>query len=272
MNMNGMFGRERSRMNQDYEETALFEHKFWLKVLGDHSQFLLDALVPKEKEDIQMAMYFVEKFDGLLNNVHTVDLISFAKDAKQAAESIRQFKLSIMQRQLEGKIVIHFTPTFINHMVNEVEEYIKILGYLVKGEVPPIFHELHYHLVWLTDAAGHAGSIAGELDLVEKRLKEKSELYMKHFEQFYLKAIEMTGYLRTELKNFPVLKKFTKDVSLEMNLFSHFLRELEELELSEQILSSLSARMADHMAREECYYLLKLAQASGLEIPKCNPL
>lgn len=259
-------------MNQIYEESALFEHKFWLKILGDHAQFLLDALTQKEKEDIQKAMYFVEKFDRLLNHIHTVDLITLAKDAKQAAEEIRQFKLSIMQKLLEGKITIHFTPTFMNHMVNEVEEYIKVLEYLIEGEVPPVFHELHYHLVWLMDAAGHAGSIAGKLDLVEKRLKEKSELYVKHFEQFYFKAVEMTGYLRTELTSFPALKKFTKDVSLEMNLFSHFLHELEELELSELILSSLSARMADHMAREECYYLLKLAQASGLEMPKCNPL
>ncbi|MFF1995255.1 DUF2935 domain-containing protein [Bacillus mycoides] len=259
-------------MNQTYEESALFEHKFWLRVLGDHAQFLLDALAPKETADIQRAIYFVEKFDEYLSRINTVSLIEFAKDVRQLAEEIRQFKLSIIQKQLEGKIVIHFTPTFINHMVNEVEEYLTVLKYLIKGEVPPIFHELHYHLVWLTDAAGHAGSISGELDLVEKRLKEKSEMYAKHFEQFYLKAVEMTGYLRTELKHFPALKKFTQDVSLELNLFSHFLHEIEELELSEQILSSLSARMADHMAREECYYLLKLAQSSGLEMPKCNPL
>ncbi|KEK24265.1 DUF2935 domain-containing protein [Bacillus gaemokensis] len=258
-------------MDRIYEESALFEHKFWLKVLGDHAQFLLDALAPKETEDIQRAIYFVEKFDGLLSRIHTVHLVAFAKDAKQGAEEIRQFKLSIIQKQLEGKIGIHFTPTFINHMVNEVEEYITVLEFLIKGEVPPIFHELHYHLAWLTDAAGHAASISGGLDPVEKRLKEKSEMYAKHFEQFYLKAVEMTGYLRTELKNFPALKKFTKDVSLELNLFSHFLHEVEELELSEQVLSALSARMADHMAREECYYLLKLAQASGLEIPKCTP-
>ncbi|HEK9101747.1 DUF2935 domain-containing protein [Bacillus pfraonensis] len=259
-------------MNSTYQESALFEHKFWLRVLGDHAQFLLDALAPSEKEDIQKAMYFVQIFDRFLNNIDTVNLITFAKDAHEAAEGIRKFKLSIIRKQLEGKIKIHFTPTFLNHMVNEVEEYITVLEYLMKGEVPPIFHELHYHLVWLTDAAGHAGSISGGLDLVEKRLKEKCEEYEKHFEQFYLKAVEMTGYLRTELHSFPALKKFTKDVSLELTLFSRFLHELEELELSDQILTIISARMADHMAREECYYLLKLAQASGLEMPKCNPL
>ncbi|HDR3522071.1 DUF2935 domain-containing protein [Bacillus pacificus] len=259
-------------MERNYEDSALFEHQFWLKVLSDHAQFLLDALAPKEKEDIKKATYFVELFTNLLNKVRNVNLVEFSKEAEQAAKEIRMFKLNIIQKQLEGKITIHFTPTFINHMVNEVEEYITVLEFLKKGEVPPVFHELHYHLVWLTDAAGHAGSISGGLDLVEKRLKEKSEEFTKHFEQFYLKAVEMTGYLRTELHHFPALKKFTKDVSLELKLFSHFLHEVEELELSNEVLSTLSARMADHMAREECYYLLKLAQSSGLEMPKCNPL
>lgn len=97
-----------------------------------------------------------------------MNLITFSKEAERAAKEIRMFKLSIIQKQLEGKITIHFTPTFINHMVNEVEEYITVLEFLKKGEVPPVFHELHYHLVWLTDAAGHAGSISGGLDLVEK--------------------------------------------------------------------------------------------------------
>ncbi len=44
------------------------------------------------------------------------------------------FKLNIIQKQLEGKITIHFTPTFINHMVNEVEEYITVLEFLKKGK------------------------------------------------------------------------------------------------------------------------------------------
>ena len=79
----------------------------------------------------------------------------------------------------------------------------------------------------------------------------------------------MTGYLRTELHHFPALKKFTKDVSLELKLFSHFYMKLKNWD---NVLSVLSARMADHMAREECYYLLKLAQSSGIEMPKCNPL
>ena len=79
---------------------------------------------------------------------------------------------------------------------------------------PPIFHELHYHLVWLLDAAGHAGTISSNMDDVEKRLKEKSEQYKKHFNDFYLKAVEMAGFLRTNLSTFPALEKMNADVTL----------------------------------------------------------
>ncbi|MBL2480471.1 DUF2935 domain-containing protein, partial [Klebsiella pneumoniae] len=94
------------------------------------AQFLLDALAPKEKEDIKKATYFVELFTNLLNKVRNVNLVVFSKEAEQAAKEIRMFKLNIIQKQLEGKITIHFTPTFINHMVNEVEEYITVLEFL----------------------------------------------------------------------------------------------------------------------------------------------
>jgi hypothetical protein len=32
------------------EEEALFEHRFWLQILGDHARFILNALSPKEKK------------------------------------------------------------------------------------------------------------------------------------------------------------------------------------------------------------------------------
>jgi len=157
---------------------------------------------------------------------------------------------------------IHLSPTFINHMVNELEEYLLILSYLKQGKTPPIFHELHHHLIWLVDASGHAGAINDRLDGVEKRLKEKSSTFTKHVDQFYLKAIELAGYLRTNIHKFPALKRFNNEVEVEMGLFKTFLNELEEMELSAEVLGTFSASMADHIAREEQYYLTKLAQSS----------
>jgi hypothetical protein len=260
-----------SGMANSFNDAAMFEHRFWLEVLGDHARFLHDALIPVEKEEIETANYFINTFDRLLTRVETTDLVHVSMRADEEAKKIREFKLELIAKMLTGKVKIHFGPTFVNHMVNEVEEYIRVLQYLKKGLVPPVFHELHHHTVWLLDAAGHAGAIQSNLDQVEKKLKIRSEKYMKQFEDFYLKAVEMTGFLRTNLTSFPALQKMNSDVYLEIQLFMKFLDELKELELTEQALGSFAPLMADHMFREECYYLTKVAEASEMEVPRCNP-
>nr|WP_106780289.1 DUF2935 domain-containing protein [Lysinibacillus timonensis] len=249
----------------EYLNSARFEHQFWLQILGDHSRFIHDSLYPSEKSDIAKAASFIQQFDRLLSQVNALNgsnIIYFTTRSEDAAKQLRAFKLSLIERHLIGQMKIHLSPTFINHMVNELEEYLHVLSYLKQGKAPPIFHELHHHLIWLIDASGHAGAINDRLDGVEKRLKEKSGAFTKHFDQFYLKAVELTGYLRTNIKKFPALKKFNHDVEVEMSLFKAFLNELEEMELSAEVLGTFTASMADHMAREEQYYLTKLAEST----------
>lgn len=252
----------------DYVKSAVFEHRFWLQVLGDHARFIHDSLYPSEKDDIAKAAYFIQQFDQLLAQVKMLNesnMQPFINKVEETANQLRAYKLSIIKRHITSNMKIHLTPTFINHMVNELEEYLLILSFLKQGKVPPIFHELHHHLLWLVDASGHAGAINDRLDGVEKRLKEKSHVFTKHFEQFYLKAIELTGYLRTNVDKFPALSKFNHDVEVEIGLFKTFLNELEEMELNAEVLGVFSVSMADHMAREEQYYLLKLAQSKANE-------
>lgn len=40
-----------------------------------------------------------------------------------------------------------------------------------------LFHPLHYHMLWLLDAVGHAASVASNLDLVEKDFIMRSKEY-----------------------------------------------------------------------------------------------
>lgn len=254
-----------------YEQTARFEHGFWLQVLGDHARFIHDSLGPQEKDLIRRAEEFITTFDNLLSMVGKIDTIELSQQAEQEGKKIRELKLEIIQRHLVGKITIHLGPTFINHMVNELDEYLLLLGYLKKGEVPPVFHELHHHLIWLLDGAGHAGAISDNMDRIEKKIKEQSDEFTKDFEAFYLKAVEMAGFLRTNLSTFPALERFNRDVQVEMKLFMGFLAEIEELELSNEALGTFAPLMADHMMREECYYLTKLAESTKLEKPDCDP-
>ncbi|MDQ6599290.1 DUF2935 domain-containing protein [Bacillus salipaludis] len=258
-------------MNDVFERTARFEHRFWLQILGDHSRFIHEALAPVEKNEIQIASEFIHSFDNLLEQAKSADINQLTDKAETETLRLRDFKLNLIKRHLTSKIKIHLSPSFLNHMVNELEEYVRVLKHLKSQEIPPIFHELHHHLVWILDAAGHASAISSNLDSVEKTLKEKSDSYTKHFEDFYLKAVEMTGFLRTQLTNFPALEKLNSDVTLEIKLFQNFLQEIEELELSAQALGTFSPLMADHMFREECYYLMKLAESTNVDKPNCDP-
>ncbi|MFS0863500.1 DUF2935 domain-containing protein [Fredinandcohnia sp. 179-A 10B2 NHS] len=263
-------------MNTTFETEALFETKFWMQILGDHSRFIHDSLAPSEHKRINQAKNFIEIFDQLLQTVsqptQSRELLLLIQQGKNAGEQLRHFKLDIIKSQLIDDVKITLTPSFINHMVNELDEWLRISSFLVEGKQVPPTHVLHHHLIWLLDAAGHAGGIVSNLDRVEKDLVKKSEKFMKEWEDFYLKAVELVGFLRTNQFEFPALSRFNNDVDLEMKIFKGFLEELEEMELNKEILGVLTPLMADHMAREECYYLTKLAEtAKDIQQPECDP-
>ena len=262
-------------MDKSFRENALFELHFWLQILGDHSRFIHDSLAPSEIKSIEFASGFIKKFDQLLLTskqlLDETQLRSLLHNAKIASDEIRTFKLRLLQEQLVGNIKISLPPSFINHMVNEVDEAIRLFSSLAKGQIAPAVHPLHHDLLWLLDAAGHAGAIDANLDLVEKPLHNESRKFTKEWQDFYLKAVELAGYLRTNIMKFPALEKFHNDVYLEMKIFQAFLHELEEMELTKEVLGTFSALMADHMSREESYYLMKLAETAGTPPPESNP-
>lgn len=262
--------------NTKWEQAARFEHSFWLQVLGDHARFIYQSFPANERAYWQQAQLFIQQFDQLLQSLRAAGsqsskLLEITQSAYQQALQLREFKLVILRRQLVGTLTFSLPPTFMNHMVNELDEYIRILGYLSQQEVPPLVSPIHYHLLWLLDASGHAGTIDADMDLAEFQLKQKSLKFTKDFQHFYLKAVEMAGYLRANVDRFPALSRFNRQVKLEMIVFQEFLRELEEMELKNEDLSIFSPLMADHMYREECYYLFKLAEVTELSPPDCNP-
>ncbi|MFC4596683.1 DUF2935 domain-containing protein [Cohnella hongkongensis] len=256
-------------------EGPLFEHRFWLQIMGDHARMILNVLAPREQADIRSAEQYAQTFDRLLEEARRPDagamLASLNEQAMQEVTKFRAFKLSLLERLLLGKVRIGFTPSFLNHMVNELEEYVRILDALLKGKPVPVFHPLHHDLLWLQDAIGHAAGLGADMDLVEKNRIKQSMKFEKQFQALYLKAVEMAGYMRTQLTDFPAFRKFHSDIDLEMRVFMHFLQELEEMQLTAEMLDRISPLIPDHMYREECYYLTKLAQSGMVPQPSCDP-
>lgn len=79
--------------------------------------------------------------------------------AFQCAKELREFKLHLLSRHLMDQIDIHLPPTFLNHMVNELDEYLGILDLLHCKSVLPCMHPLHHELLWVKDAQGHANAL-----------------------------------------------------------------------------------------------------------------
>lgn len=250
----------------DITQHTLFEQTFWLPILRDHSQFILDSLSSREKQEVTRAKNFYKALNELILNENFLDLESSYDIAKR----LRKFKLHLLERLLTDQIAFHLSPTFINHMVNEVEEYLRILKCLLNKKIPSPCHPLHHHLLWLPDASGHADGLVKNFDGVEKNLIIKGNEFKEKFEDYYFKAVELAGYLRTKLKTFPALEHFHSEVELEIVLFQKFLEELEEMSLDKTMLGTLNPLMADHMYREECYYLTKLSQVSNIKQPSCT--
>lgn len=261
--------------SHDYRDSALFEHRFWLQIMGDHARFIMNALAPSESEAIRQAALFRDSFDRQLENVRSMpgdsELSEVNRLAYQQTGEFRTFKLQLLQRHLTSHIGYGHPPSFVNHMLNELEEYMRVLNALLAGQPAPLFHPVHHHLLWLLDGYGHAATIAAAMDFVETAEIAAGRHFAEKFSHLYLKAVEMAGYLRTQVDRFPALSRFNKQAELEILLFQKFLIELEEMDMTSELLGSLTPLMADHMYREECYYLTKLSDVSEVVRPDCDP-
>jgi hypothetical protein len=236
----------------------------------------MNSLSVTEEREIMRAKYFIKGFDELLMKVqsdklHDNEFEELNMSAYKLAQEIREFKLHLLTRQLTEKIDIHMGPTFINHMLNELDEYICILNFIMTKAIPRA-NPVHYHLLWLLDGSGHAAEIERNLDEVEKMLKDSSRSYKNDFKALYLKAVEMAGYLRTKLHEFPALKKFNLEAREVMLSFVGYLEGIQDLVIEKEVLGSINPLVVDHMLREECYYLTKLSMVvPEIEKPKCDP-
>lgn len=262
--------------NMGFEDGALFELRFWLPVLGDHARFIRDGLAPGENAEISRAQQFIQAFDMFSDsakaNLDRGSIAALLQAVNPWTSQLRAYKLHLLQRSLTGNIVIHLYPTFLNHMVDELEEGMRVFAALTSGQLPPAGPAIHQHLVWLLDAVGHCDILSSQFDLVEKNWKNKSGEFERYFQTYYLKAIELAGYMRTALPDFPALRRFNQEANTVMLLFMKFLSEVQELTAGKELLSTLSELIPDHMYREECYYLYKLSQAAaGVPCPDCDP-
>lgn len=256
-------------------EATLSEHRFWLQIMGDHARFIFFSLAPTETEYILTAQEFIIMLDELLKQSHDQlsqdDLVQLNQKVFNTICRLREFKLELLRMSITSDLKSHLPPTFINDMINELEEYQLIINAVMKGQ-SPLFHPLHYHIIWLTDAVGHAASISSALDPVEKEMIAKAFDFEMQFHDLFFKSFIMNGYMRTQLKQLPSLERLNNEVNVRIIDFIEFLDNLRDQRMDQKVLGTLMPLMADHMSREECYYLWKLSQTTdNIRQPDCDP-
>ncbi|MFD2611628.1 DUF2935 domain-containing protein [Paenibacillus gansuensis] len=258
----------------DFREEALFELRFWMQIMGDHSRFYSESFAPDETNRLATSNAFTQRFDQLLlrsrQPLDDQKLVSLLQESAVASEQFHPFTLSLLKGRLTGNIKTGLPPTFFNHKVSEGLEAIRVLRALAQGKSPEA-HPLHHDLLWLLDAAAHAGAVRDRSDFTEKNLKQRGHEFAMAWEEFYVEAVEYAGYLRTNISQFPALARFHREIEYKMYTFLKFLRELEEMALNKELLGGISPLMIDHMAREGCYYLTKLTQTTEVKSPPCDP-
>lgn len=258
----------------EYIEQSQLEHRFWLQILGDHSRFILTNLAPRETGLIARAREFINIFDSLLEQARgemdSQVWRSFARQVVPHVQSLRLFKLEILKLHLSKKVEIGLSPTFFNHMINELDEYVRNLNYLGEGQLIPPKSPVHHHLLWVLDAEGHAASIYCDLDASQTNLRNTAKCYKDLWSQKYLETVEFAGFLRTGIPMFPSLGEFDETVAGEMFGFKDYLEDLKLKTLSAKAIGTLSPLVPDHMAREECYYLYRLHRSDPKNVPNPN--
>lgn len=257
------------------EDAVMFEHRFWLQIMGDHARIIFLSLAPTESEYIMAAQKFIIALDELHKSAHgqlTPEEISrINQDALAIIKLFREFKLELLRMSLSSDLKLHLPPSNINNMINELEEYYLVLKAIMGGK-SPMFHPLHYHLLWLSDAAGHAAAVSSLLDPAEKDAIVKAYDYEMQFNELFYKTYVLKGFLRTQLKQFSALERLNNEAGMIAADFMEFLDKIRDQRMDQKILGSISPLMADHMSREACYYLWKLSQANELiRRPDCDP-
>lgn len=241
------------------------EIEFWTRIMRDHGEFQFYSLAASEQEALNTAQYFRNLFDRLhiesrSNQLPIADLIA---ETKTAVTQFIDFKRYMLSRLMTCTIKLSMTPTFLNHMINEALEFLHALN-LADNTIQSnnVMELLRLHTIWLPDASGHASFVAAELDSVEREYIKEADKFTEKFDNLFKKAFSMYSmYERTRVLD-GAIHHLNEQVKNALREFIVFLEAIEELNIECSILPSgtFSPLIANHMMREEGYYIYKISE------------
>ena len=255
-------------MPLDQSISVYEEHLFWIEILGDHAHFLFDNLSPSETPWIRQAGEYIRAFRQARQ-----DLEQLPPDTPVTSEAMKRFSAAVyptalgyfqlegtvQSRRLLNQINVNLTPTYFNGTLNENQEYLRLLGYYIRGQAAPELPLVGLLSLWLEDQLGHAVLLRNVLDPVEAGLSEKSAEYARTFEAHMIKNQAIQRYLRFIQPGFPAQQQFASEVFVTVEGFYRFVQTVIARYRHAQVITRTTLRFLEHHLPETCYFLRKLA-------------
>ena len=239
--------------------TVVSEMAFWLGIMRDHAIFIRDNLGPNERQWVESAEKMRCIFEDLLARVQTVT----GEEAVCATEKLVALKSQLLMLLLKCGIVIHLQPSDLNHMINEAQEFLRVLGRLPAPPADPPALLLHLNRLWLSDAAGHSAMLYRVLDPHEYRLLMELQQYEMSFNQLFIKAIAKSEMYAAVGRDFPSLYGLAGEARGAVQAHLDLLKTLDNLIQGCSIENNGTPLLTSHMLREETYFLNKMAMVLG---------
>jgi hypothetical protein len=181
------------------------------------------------------------------------------------------FEGRLQRLRLENKVNLNLTPTYLNGTLGENQEYLRMLGYYMNGQEPPILPLVDLMDLWLEDQAGHAALLVRTLDGVEARLVNETRVFMQAFQTFIVKNEAIKGYLRFTQEGFPMQIRFASEVALAVAGFTQHVEKIVAQFKNDEVLNQGTLRFLEHHFPEACYFVKKLSYyAPEINYPPCT--
>ena len=240
---------------------------FWLGIMRDHAVFQMSALASTERQALAAAQFYQSFFQRMYRRIERGnDSPAMRNEIQQGLAGFIQFKTDLVKGLLTCDLAMNMTPSFIDHMINEAMEF---ETYLTRQM--PLYEPLEYalmlidqHRIWLSDAAGHAASIAAELDANEALLIGEAQQFQDVFNKLTQKAAELQPMLKRTGLNDGALMLLSEEATQWICKFIDYLQKIKDLRscCKAMAMGTLIPLVPDHMMREERHYLHIIKQYS----------
>jgi hypothetical protein len=234
---------------------------FWASIMRDHAMFQVNAFTAKEMSYVHKSMHYRNYFQNAIKQIEDGKDIDeeLLTEILDALESFIEYKKGILRCLMMCRIQMNFSPTLINHQINEAMEFRHLLMMPEESIIDTPIELVNHIKIWLADGSGHAAGLISFLDPAETLITAETQMFKEKFDKLLLKASELEVMLiRTDVYDGAML--LAEETVEWLENFTAFVERFKELRMHCKVLGNgtLSPIIPDHFIREQTHFVSKI--------------